>query len=261
VIICPVLTALSAFRPMLPLESRTRRCGAQIITRYGSSQSATGAFQCDCSTIGAGAALHTNETPVRMNVRPNPRYAEFVYRIGKISPNPAPWKGVTFRSVELEHAAPKHILSGEGSYKFGGRWNAPETFPVIYSSTRPGTAIEEAFQLAADYELTPEDLKPRVTCGIQWDLSRVLDLTAANLPTWLNLAKWMLEDFSHINDGGFETLCQALGRAARNSGASAILCPSARVAGGVNLVVFPDRVRRDESMQLLGEDELQKYLA
>jgi RES domain-containing protein len=194
-----------------------------------------------------------------MNVRPNPRYAEFVHRIGRISPKPAPWKGVTFRSVELEHAAPKHILSGEGSFKFGGRWNAPESFPVIYSSTQPGTAIEETFQLAADYELTPDDLKPRITCGIEWDLSRVLDLTGAQLPAWLNLAKWMLEDFSHINDGGFETLCQAFGRAARSSGLSAILCPSARIAAGMNLVVFRDRLRRDETMELLGEDELQKY--
>ena len=32
VIICAVLTALSAFRPMLPLGSRTRAAGAQIIT-------------------------------------------------------------------------------------------------------------------------------------------------------------------------------------------------------------------------------------
>lgn len=196
-----------------------------------------------------------------MNVRRNPRYAEFVYRIGKISPKPAPWTGVTFRSVELEYAAPKQILSGEGSFKFGGRWNAPEIFPVIYSSTQPGTAVGEAFQLAADYELTPDDLKPRITCGIEWDLLSVLDLVDANLPGWLDLAEWMLEDFSRINDIGFETLCQAFGRAARNSGISAILCPSARVAGAVNLVMFRDRLRRGETMRLLGEEELEKHLA
>jgi hypothetical protein len=32
VIICAVLTALSAFRPTLPLGSRSRAAGAQIIT-------------------------------------------------------------------------------------------------------------------------------------------------------------------------------------------------------------------------------------
>ena len=128
-----------------------------------------------------------------MNVRPHPRYAEFVHRIRILSPSPTHWAGLTFRSVKLEHANPDEILSGEGSRKFGGRWNAPETFPVIYSSTRPGTAVEEAFQLASDYELSPEDLKPRITCGIEWDLARVIDLTQSKLPAWLKLTKWMQE--------------------------------------------------------------------
>lgn len=196
-----------------------------------------------------------------MNVRPNSRYAEFVYRLGRLSPKPARWTGVTFRSVELAHASPEQILSGEGSLNFGGRWNAPESFPVIYSSTRPGTAVEEAFQLAADYELAPNDLKPRVTCGIEWDLSHVMDLTRTALPAWLKLTEWMLENFSRINDSGFETLCQAFGRAARNSRVSALLCPSARVPRGTNLVVFRDRLWATETMRLLGEEELNKYLA
>jgi RES domain-containing protein len=196
-----------------------------------------------------------------MNVRPNPRYSEFVHRIRRLSPGPADWAGVTFRSVELEHASPDGILNGERSRKFGGRWNAPGTFPVLYSSRRPGTAIEEAFQLAADYELSPEDLRPRITCGVEWDLARVLDLTRPNLPGWLELTEWMQENFLRINNAGFETLCQAFGRAARNSTISGILCPSARVQGGVNLFVFPDRLRSNEVMRLLGENELKNYLA
>ncbi|MBA3834050.1 MAG: RES family NAD+ phosphorylase [Chthoniobacterales bacterium] len=64
-----------------------------------------------------------------------------------------------------------------------------------------------------------------------------------------------------MNDGGFETLCQAFGRAARNSGAVGLICPSARVADGINLVVFRDRLRASDTMRLLGEEELNKYLA
>lgn len=196
-----------------------------------------------------------------MNVRPNPRYAEFVFRIRNFTPKPAAWSGISVRSVELLHASPEQILSGEGSRRFGGRWNAPDTFPVIYSSMRPGTAVEEAFQLAADYELAPEDLKPRVTCGIKWNLSRVIDLTRNNLPSWLALADWMQENFARINDSGFETLCQSFGRAARNSGVNALICPSTRVAQGVNLVVFRDQLRSTDKMRLLGQEELEKYLA
>ncbi len=178
-----------------------------------------------------------------------------------MSPRPTPCVGVTFRSVELEHASPEQIVSGEGSLKFGGRWNAPKSFPVIYSSTRPGTAVEEAFQLAADYMLAADDLKPRVTCGIEWNLSRVIDLTRGDLPSWLKLSDWMKENFSRINDYGFETLCQAFGRAARSSGAAALICPSARVPDGINLVVFRDRLPSADTMRLLGEEELNKYLA
>ena len=97
-------------------------------------------------------------------------------------------------------------------------------------------------------------------CGIVCDLARVLDLTS-DVPGWLDLPQWLQEDFSAINDSGFETLCQAFGRAARNSGISGLLVPSARVPEGVNLVVFRDRLRRAESIRVLGAYELKKYLA
>ncbi|MEY2608459.1 MAG: hypothetical protein QOH31_6313 [Verrucomicrobiota bacterium] len=196
-----------------------------------------------------------------MKVQPNRRYNEFVYRIARLSLKRAAWKGLTFRSVEFEHASAEKILSGEGSLKYGGRWNAPGTFPVVYSSTRPGTANEEAFQLAADYQLTPDDLKPRITCGIEWNISSVIDLTAGNLPGWMKLPDWMQENFERINNSGFETLCQAFGRAVRNSGATGMLCPSIRVPNGINLVVFRDRLRKTDNIRLLAEDKLNKYLA
>jgi RES domain-containing protein len=172
-----------------------------------------------------------------------------------------PWRGVTFRSVDLAYASPAHVLSGEGSLKAGGRWNAPEAFTAVYSSTRPGTAVEEAFQLAADFHLMPDDLKPQITCGVEWEISSVLDLTVADLPAWLKLSRWMRENFRKINDGGFETLCQALGRAVRRCGVRGILCPSVRVEGGVNLIVFRDRMRKTDVARVLGEAELKKYLA
>ena len=161
----------------------------------------------------------------------------------------------------LEFAAPEHIVSGEGSFRYGGRWNAPGLFPVIYSSTRPGTAIDEAYQLVDDFDLSPDDIKPRVTCGIQWELSSVIDLTVNGLPSWLDMAAWLKENFEKINDAGNETLCQAFGRAARNSGISGMFCPSARVPSGINLVVFCDRLRKSDSIRVLAKGELDKHLA
>src|SRR5438309_11148954 len=72
-----------------------------------------------------------------------------------------------------------------GKSKGGWPLECTRGFSAVYSSTRPGTAVEEAFQLAADFQLAPDDLKPRITCGIEWELSSVLDLTVADLPAWL----------------------------------------------------------------------------
>lgn len=196
-----------------------------------------------------------------MKVRSNSRYAEFVYRIGRSSLRAKPWGGVTFRSVQLEFARPDHVLSGQGSLVYGGRWNAPGSFPVIYSSTRPGTAVDEAFQLAADFELAPDDIKPRITCGVEWKLSSVIDLATSGIPSWLELGAWLKEDFEKINHRGAETLCQAFGRAARNSGILGLFSPSVQVPKGVNLVVFRDRLHKEDTMRVLGEEELAKYLA
>ena len=91
-------------------------------------------------------------------------------------------------------------------------------------------------------------------------LARVIDLTGNNLPGWLKLTNWMQEDFLHINDSGFETLCQAFGRAARNSMISAILCPSARVERSQSSR-FPGPVCAGMRDAPLGEEELKNYSA
>jgi hypothetical protein len=92
-----------------------------------------------------GYVSPTEQNLLAMNVRPNPRYAEFVHCIRTLSPAPARWAGVTFRSVELEHASPDKILSGEGSRRFGGRWNAPGTFPVIIPAQGQGRQSRKLF--------------------------------------------------------------------------------------------------------------------
>lgn len=195
-----------------------------------------------------------------MDVRGHPRYGEFGYRVRELAVRASTWTGVTFRSIPLEYASPDDILSGEGTFRAGGRWNAPRSFPVIYSSTRPGAAAEEAFQLADEFEIAQADLRPRLICGIKWELSSVIDLTVAKLPGWIDLPAWMREDRRALNDRGFESLCQAFGRAARNNGVTGILCPSSRVQDAVNLVVFRDRLRQADKMRVLGEDEIKKHL-
>ena len=89
----------------------------------------------------------------------------------------------------------------------------------------------------------------------------MIDLTVNGLPSWLDMAAWLKENFEKINDAGNETLCQAFGRATRNSEISGMFCPSARVPSGINLVVFCDRLRKSDSIRVLAKGELDKHLA
>ena len=46
---------------------------------------------------------------------------------------------------ELEHANPDEFLTGEGSRKFGGRWNAPGTFPSDLFEHKAGNGNRGSF--------------------------------------------------------------------------------------------------------------------
>jgi RES domain-containing protein len=195
-----------------------------------------------------------------MNLKPNPCYDEFVKKVAEMGRSAAPWMGTTFRSAELKYAKARKILDGKGSVIAGGRWNPPDAFRTIYSSLRPGTAVEEAYALAAQFGLGTTDLRPRLTVGLQWKLRKALDLTCPDLAPWIDLASWLKEDFSTINRQGFETFAQAFGRACHASAITGFLCPSAAVPGGVNLVVFRDHARPPAAARVLGKDELRKFL-
>jgi RES domain-containing protein len=195
-----------------------------------------------------------------MTLKPNPRYDQFRVATHGMVNELAPWKGLTFRTVDLAFSRAHKILDGKGSLIAGGRWNGPASFKTIYSSLRPGTAIEEAYGIASRFGLSQADLYPRLTVGLEWDLAKTLDLTRSNLPDWIDLPSWLKEDFRSINRQGFETLAQAFGRACFDEDITGIFCPSALIPAGVNLVAFKTRIRRPHYVRVLEKDELRKFL-
>ena len=71
--------------------------------------------------------------------------------------------------------------------------------------------------------------------------------------------KWSAEFPGHwhkVNDAKHESQSQAFGRAAHDIGAEALLVPSARVAGGMNLVYFPQSLGRGSKVEIFGENDL-----
>ncbi|HEV2964831.1 MAG TPA: hypothetical protein VG649_23595 [Candidatus Angelobacter sp.] len=49
-------------------------------------------------------------------------------------------------------------------------------------------------------------------------------------------------------------------RAAHDAGAEALLTPSAQVPNGVNLVYFPESILGYDKVEILGQEELERWL-
>ena len=109
----------------------------------------------------------------------------------------------------------------------------------MYGSTTDRAALEEAKANDRYYGL--ETRTPRLVVAVQAEIARLLDLTSPEIRrglgvTWSELSG---EDWRKLLHSGQECLCQAVGRAAASTGASALLVPSVAVRRGTNVVVFP----------------------
>jgi RES domain-containing protein len=166
-----------------------------------------------------------------------------------------PWAGVIFRSVSPKYAAPAALLSGEGAFRSGGRWNAPG-LRAVYGSLEPGLAADESFNaLLQHFGWENRDVPPRVIVAIRCSLESVLDLTGPP-PLFAEpaLADLLAEDWRRLNAAGMESRSQALGRLAAELG-EGLRAPS-RVRSGQNLVIYPSRLRPGSKLEVLGRDLL-----
>jgi RES domain-containing protein len=167
------------------------------------------------------------------------------------------WSGVIFRSVSPRYARADDIVSGYGSYRAGGRWNAPGIY-AIYGSIEPGLAADESFNfLLQHFGWENRDIPPRMVVGIRVSLQAVLDLT--NPPSVLhqfNLEELLSEDWRKMNGEQKESRSQALGRVVAELG-EGILAPS-RIRMGKNLVIYLRSLKAGSRIEVLGEGDLPK---
>lgn len=161
--------------------------------------------------------------------------------IARVDALPAtPYSGEAFR-----HQPPGYNpLSGRGARIQGGRWNPPDSFPVLYLGLDRQTVTNEFLRLARRSRRDPEDFPPRVLYRYDLDLTNVLDLRGPDALDAVGL--WP----SKITGDDLRP-CQDVGDAARHAGREGILAPSAAGAGVV-LAAFVDdlpattRVRPEE---------------
>jgi RES domain-containing protein len=198
-----------------------------------------------------------------MKLKPNPRYEVFLEMIKTLKRPFVRWNGLAFRATPLPYANAIKLLDGKGSMRIGGRWSASGTFPAVNLATTQECALKESAANFTYYNFAPSDVRPKVIVGVKLKLLEALNLvnlTGLRRHLLIDLTELLAEDWRKVNDSGHESQSQAFGRAAHDSGAEAILTPSSRVPGGVNLVYFPEKLRSGSLVEILGEADLDRWL-
>lgn len=156
------------------------------------------------------------------------------------------WEGVIFRSTTPRYATSTDLISGEGSRRFGGRWNPAREggAAAVYGSLDAETAMAETLAHVRYYALPEHAAMPRVFVAIQVKLERVIDLRSPRVQKLLgvSIAKMLDSDWrASLNAPSGEEPCvtQLIGRAASDAKLHGMLVLSAAREKGTNLVVFP----------------------
>lgn len=195
-------------------------------------------------------------------ITPYKQFAEILAALDSAKDQARAWMGNGFRLAAVSHASASKILSGRGSLEFGGRWNAAGTFPAVYCSLRPETAVTETMSRFRKTGLKARRPLPGVLVSLAIKLQSVLDFTNPREFPAVDpfLAKAKRENWQKLQDEGWEASSQAIGRAAHQLGIEGLLFSSAVVAGANNLVVFPENLRARSVLRLENEAVLRKYV-
>ena len=193
-----------------------------------------------------------------MNAAAHPLYEAWRRAFANHPALDAPWQGDTFRFGSLRYLRPREILSGLGSFKAGGRFNAPGSFPAVYASLDKATAVAELDARARYYGLSVDALQPSVLVAVEMRLQALMDLRQPAVLAALSVTLDAIAtcDWRAAQAAGREALTQALGRAAYESGLEALLVPSAQVPDGLNLVFFPGACRPGSTARIHQDAEL-----
>jgi RES domain-containing protein len=146
------------------------------------------------------------------------------------------WKGTVYRHMFGAHPPVRSNTNG-------ARWNAPSV-EAIYASCERETALAEA-----EYYISLQPLRPkakRVLYTIRVSLKNVIDLTAPDLLPRLGITDDVLSGPNHEP-------CSLIGSAVIWLGHDGLLVPSARRAGGTNLVIYLQDPSED-AFHVMGEE-------
>ncbi len=134
-----------------------------------------------------------------MKLVTNPQYDHFVAELRKTKRRFSKWNGIAFRAAHLEFIRVVKLLDGKGSFKFGGRWSAPGTFPAVNLSLTQDAALGESNSHFTYYKLPLADLRPQAIVGVRLRLEKVIDLIhpkGLGKQPWVHLDELLAEDWA-----------------------------------------------------------------
>jgi RES domain-containing protein len=174
-------------------------------------------------------------------MKPNRSFTAFKQRLEEHPELFRPWEGTIYRVTTLKYRDPREILRGEGSYRNGGRWNVIRSFRAVYGSPDALVALAEQ-QANAQYANLPYPFREtRLVVAIDVNLARVVNLTSTEVLQILGVAKEELrrEDWRKVQEQGFESFTQSIGRALFEAKAEGLVARSARVENEINVALLP----------------------
>lgn len=148
------------------------------------------------------------------------------------------FRGTAYRHLGLRHSP----MAGEGARIRGGRWNPPDSFPVLYMALSQDTVVAEFYRHAERQGMPPENMLPRRFQEYQVELGLLLDLRDKQVRPDLGLTDAVIQSDD-------PSTCQSVGDAAHYAGFEGIVAPSATGTGEV-LAVFTDTLVAGSSIEV-----------
>ena len=178
-------------------------------------------------------------------------------RVRKVFDQAVSLEGRIYRSATPKYANSSDLLTGEGSKKFGGRWN-PVGLAAVYGSFTPQTALEETLAHSRYYNLPVHAAMPRTFVAIEFSVQKVLDLTNGRIRQALAVSEKRLLgcDWRREMARGKTAISQQVGAAAAAAGFEALLVRSAAADTGENLVIFVEILAHRSRPSVLAADKL-----
>jgi RES domain-containing protein len=185
----------------------------------------------------------------------DPTFEQIMSRLGRLSA--VAFSGLVYRSSTPMYATESDLLTGEGSRRFGGRWN-PIGIAVVYASLTPETAMAETLARNRYYGIPIEDAMPRTFVAINVSLHKVLDLRDGAVRRRLHISETRIlaVDWRKEIKAGNEPITQRRGRAAHSGKWEGLIVPSAADLKGHNLLIFSGNIDLDSKVVVQNPERL-----